>query len=543
MTTDLHYLGIAEASRLIAARELSPVELTQAFLDRIEALNPRLHAYLTVTGERALEHARAAEAEIARSGPRSALHGVPYALKDIYDTKGIRTSGHSALHAERVPQEDSACAHRLEAAGGVLLGKLATHELATGGPAYDLPWPPARNPWLLDRFPGGSSSGAGAAVAAGLAPGALGSDTGGSIRLPAAFCGLAGIKPSYGRVSRRGVLPLSWTLDNCGPLAWTVEDAAILLETIAGHDPLDPSTVELPVPDLRAGLADGIAGMRIGVVRHFYEQDHGADPQVIAAMEASLEALRDAGAEVVEARLPPIDDYQACYRAIMMSESFAIHAADLREHPQRFSAVTRFRVLPGALLGAEDYAAGLRMQRALIARTREAMQGLDALLTATTYGPAPVQAAIAPESTFLAPPLTNPFNVAQLPAISVCNGFSGDGLPLAMQVVCAPFEEAKVLRIAHAYEQATPWRERRPELREPELPEPEPPRLAAAHEIDPALLERARAASLRVGLSLDEQQLAGLAQALPHLERFLARLPRARDYRDAPATLFRHEPW
>ena len=250
MSSDLHFLSIAESSRLIATRDLSPVELTRAFLERIEALNPVLNAFITVTAERAVGQARKAEAEIMRAGPRGPLHGVPYALKDIYDTRGIRTTGHSALHLQRVPEADSACAERLAAAGGVLLGKLATHEFATGGPAYDLPWPPARNPWLLDRFPGGSSSGAGAAVAAALVPGALGSDTGGSIRLPAAFCGLAGIKPTYGRVSKRGVLPLSWTLDNCGPLTWTVEDAAILLQVIAGHDPRDPSTVTLPGSEL-----------------------------------------------------------------------------------------------------------------------------------------------------------------------------------------------------------------------------------------------------------------------------------------------------
>jgi aspartyl-tRNA(Asn)/glutamyl-tRNA(Gln) amidotransferase subunit A len=233
-TGALHELGVAEAARLIAARELSPVALTEACLARIEALNPRLRAFLTVTGDRALEQARAAEAAIARDGPRGPLHGVPYALKDIYDTRGIRTTGHSALLADRVPDADSACHERLQAAGAVLLGKLATHEFATGGPAWDLPWPPACNPWRLDRFPGGSSSGAGAAVAAGLAPFALGSDTGGSIRLPAAYCGLAGIKPTYGRVSKRGVLPLSWTLDSCGPLTWTVEDAALVLDLDGG---------------------------------------------------------------------------------------------------------------------------------------------------------------------------------------------------------------------------------------------------------------------------------------------------------------------
>ncbi len=430
MSGELHHLTIAEAARRIAARELSPVELTEAYLARIEALGPVLNAYITVTAERALDDARAAEAAIARGGAVSPVHGVPCALKDIYDTRGIRTTGHSALLADRVPEADAACAERLARAGAVLLGKLASHEFATGGPAFDLPWPPARNPWRLDRFPGGSSSGAGAAVAAGLAPGALGSDTGGSIRLPAGFCGLAGIKPTYGRVSRRGVLPLSWTLDNCGPLAWTVEDAAILLQVIAGHDPMDPATSRRPVPDYRATLEVGIRGVRLGWVRHLYERDCPASDEAVAAMESAAGVLRGLGAQVREITLPHLEDYQACYRGIMLSEAFAIHAADLRAHPERFSAVTRFRVLPGALLGAADYANALRFQRVLVARTLEAMEGVDALITATIYGPAPVQAAMRPEDSFLRPPLTNPFNVAQLPAISVCNGFSGEGLPL-----------------------------------------------------------------------------------------------------------------
>ena len=208
MTDELHYLSIAESARRIESKNLSPVELTEACLARSESLNPKLNAYLEITREFALEQARAAEAEVMRVGPRGPLHGVPFGLKDIYDTRGIRTTGHSALHQDRIPERDSVCTQRLYAAGAVLLGKLATHEFATGGPAYDTPWPPACNPWLLDRFPGGSSSGSGAAVAAGLVPAAMGSDTAGSIRLPAAFCGVVGLKPTYGRVSKRGVLPL-----------------------------------------------------------------------------------------------------------------------------------------------------------------------------------------------------------------------------------------------------------------------------------------------------------------------------------------------
>lgn len=534
---------------------MSPLELTAAFLARIEALNPTLNAYLTITAEQALEQARAAETAITRDGPRGPMHGVPFALKDIYDTRGIRTTGHSALLADRVPDADSACAERLAAAGGILLGKLATHEFATGGPAWDLPWPPACNPWRLDRFPGGSSSGAGAAVAAGLAPAALGSDTGGSIRLPAGFCGLAGIKPTYGRVSKRGVLPLSWTLDNCGPLTWTVEDAAILLQVIAGHDALDPSTCDRAVPDFRAALEDGVAGMRIGVVRHFYESDYRASDETLAAMDASIEVLRALGATLVDVTLAPLDDYQACYRGIMLAESFAIHAADLRAHPGRYSAVTRYRILPGAFLSAADHANALRFQRALTAHAREAMRGFDALITATTYGPAPVQASMRRDAAFVRPALTNPFNITQLPAMNVCNGFSPQGLPLGMQVVGHPFDEARVLRIARAYERETPWRDRRPALIVAK--ETAPDQMGALQtgalqtgalqqdavdpaSIDPALLARYRLLAQRAGLSLDDAQLAELCEAMTHVERLNARIPDGRNYADCPSTVFRH---
>src|SRR5215475_14965964 len=252
--TALHDLTLAEASALIRARRLSPVEYTQALLARTDALEPQLNAYITRTSEAAIESARAAEAEIARGNWRGPLHGIPFAVKDIYDTAGILTSGHSRTCIDRVPRKDATAVARLKAAGAVLTGKLATHEFAHGGPSFDLPWPPARNPWNTAHFTGGSSSGSGAAVAAGLVPAALGSDTGGSIRGPAAYCGLAGLKPTYGLISRAGILPLAFSLDHAGPLAWTAEDSAIMLQAMAGHDPADPDSADRPVPDYRAAL-------------------------------------------------------------------------------------------------------------------------------------------------------------------------------------------------------------------------------------------------------------------------------------------------
>ncbi|GGJ38667.1 amidase [Neoroseomonas lacus] len=522
--TALRLLTIAEAARRIAARDLSPVELTRAFLDRIATTDGVLHSFIAVTADAALAEAKQAEAAIMAGGARGPLHGVPYALKDIYDTAGLATTAHSARCKDRVPDTDAHAVAMLRAAGGVLLGKLATHEFATGGPSWDLPWPAARNPWDIARFPGGSSSGSGAAVAAALVPGAMGSDTGGSIRLPAAFCGTAGIKPTYGRVSKRGVLPLSFTLDNAGPLAWTVEDCAILLQAIAGHDPLDPASADVPLPDFRATLANGVKGLRIGVVRHWYDGDRRASPEVIAAMDAAIEVLRALGAEIREVTLRPLADYQACMRIIGLSESFAIHADHLRDTPQDYGEVFRYRIMPGAFVPATDYVQALRLQRVLAQQMFDALRDVDALVTASIWGEAPLMAPMRAEANFAAPPLTNPFNVSQLPALSLCNGFSAAGLPLSMQIAGRAFDEATVLRIGHAYEQATPWRARRPEV--PATPfidsaadQTAPPPSDAARETYAVLAARA-------ALPLDARQFAQACEALPHVEAMGAALPR-----------------
>ena len=271
------FLTIAEAAALIRKRELSPVELAESRLARIERHDGELHSFIRVLPEPAVAAARAAEAEIMAGQYRGPLHGIPIGLKDIYETKGIPTTGHSKVLIDHVPQQDAASVRRLTDAGAIVLGKLATHEFALGGPSFDLPWPPARNPWDTSRFTGGSSSGTGAAVAAGLVLGGTGSDTGGSIRGPAALCGLAGLKPSYGRISRVGILPLAFSLDHAGPMAWTAEDCALMLQAMAGHDPADPASADRPVPDYRAALSGDIKGLRVGLIRHFYEDDNPAD--------------------------------------------------------------------------------------------------------------------------------------------------------------------------------------------------------------------------------------------------------------------------
>ena len=290
---DLHWMTAGEAARAIAARELSPVELTNALLERIGRLDPKLNVFIRLDGEAAIDAAKAAEAEIASGRLRGPLHGVPVGIKDIIDVAGLPTTCHSKVLIDNVAPADAACVSRLRGAGAIVLGKLSTHEFAIGGPSFDLPWPPARNPWNPDHHPGGSSSGSGAGLAAGLFPIALGSDTGGSVRNPASACGIVGLKPTYGLVSRRGVFPLSFTLDHVGPLTRTVTDNAMLLDVIAGHDPLDPGSNAAPAGHYGSRLEHGVRGLRIGFIRHFHEADMPADGEVTAALEEVARTLKN----------------------------------------------------------------------------------------------------------------------------------------------------------------------------------------------------------------------------------------------------------
>jgi Asp-tRNA(Asn)/Glu-tRNA(Gln) amidotransferase A subunit family amidase len=455
---------IAEAASLIAARKLSPVELTQACLGRIAKLDPTLHAFLHRAGERALHSARAAEAAIMKDGPRGPLHGIPIGLKDIYDTKDMPTTAHSRQLEGRMPSEDSTCTRRLADAGTVLLGKLATHEFAFGGPSFDLPWPPARNPWSPAHFTGGSSSGAGAAVAAGLALGAMGSDTGGSIRLPAALCGLAGIKPTYVLVPRTGIIPLAFSLDHAGPMAWTVEDCALLLQAVAGHDPRDPASARRPVPDFRAGLGAGAKGLRIGVVRHFHERDNPVNEATRKGLEGAIDFYRREGAEIREVSLPPLIDWRACGLVILLVEGFAVHEGMMRGAMEKYGELLRDRLVLGALVSGADYVQAQRRRRELNATMARAMADLDILLTATVPAEAPLIDRVPKWGILEQPNFTSTFNVTGFPALSVCTGYGEAGLPLAMQLAARPFDEATLVRAGHAYERAMPWRQRRPPL-------------------------------------------------------------------------------
>jgi aspartyl-tRNA(Asn)/glutamyl-tRNA(Gln) amidotransferase subunit A len=458
------FLSLAEADALIAAKKLSPVELTRCCLDRVGKLDETLHSFLLVTEDRAMADARASESRMMSGARKGPLDGIPIGHKDIYNTAGIRTTGHSRLLEHNVPAEDSVVVSKWATAGSVLMGKLATHEFAIGGPSFDLPWPPARNPWNPDHFTSGSSSGTGAAVAAGLVLGGTGSDTGGSIRGPAALCGLAGIKPTYGLCSRRGVLPLSQTLDHTGPLAWTVQDCALLLQAMAGHDPLDPASADRPVEDFTADLNNGVKGLRIGVIRHFHEVDNPVSPATKHGIEEAISLFRAQGAEIRDVTLAPMMDYNAPGWVILTAEAYAVHEPWLKERFNDYGELLRDRLAFGALMGAPDYVQSLRRRRVLCLQMGDAMADLDILVTASAPAEAPKITEVPKWAMFERPNFTMPFNLTGLPALSVCTGYGDGGLPVSMQIVGKPFAEATVFRAGHAYETATTWRSRRPAL-------------------------------------------------------------------------------
>ena len=456
--------SIAEAASLIAARKLSPVELTRMCLDRVSKLDPTLHSFLLMTEQRALADARAAEARMMAGSLKGPLDGIPIGHKDIYNTAGIRTTGHSRLLRDNVPTEDSVVVRKWAEAGSVLMGKLATHEFAIGGPSFDLPWPPARNPWNPEHFTSGSSSGTGAAVAAGLVLGGTGSDTGGSIRGPSALCGIAGIKPTYGLASRRGVLPLSQTLDHTGPMAWTAQDCALLLQAMAGYDPLDPASADHPVANYTADLDKGAKGLRIGVIRHFHEVDYPVSPATRQGIDGALDIFRQQGAEVRDVTLSPMMDYNAPGWIILTAEAYAVHEPWLKERFNDYGELMRDRLAFGALLKASDYVQAVRRRRVLCEEIRDAMADIDILVTASAPAEAPKIHEVPKWMMLEKPNFTMPFNLTGLPALSVCSGYGDGGLPVSLQIIGKPFHEATVFRAGHAYEQATAWRERRPAM-------------------------------------------------------------------------------
>ena len=459
---ELCYLTIPEAALLLESKQLSPVELTQAFLDRIEAVDGGLHSYVTLLPESALEEARAAEAAIQAGEYRGPLQGIPIALKDLYDTAGVRTTAQSKVLEHRVPAQDATVVTRLREAGTVLLGKLAMHEFALGGPPTSL-FVPARNPWNTDHIPGGSSSGSGAAVAAGLCMGSLGSDTGGSIRGPAASCGIVGLKPTYGRVSRAGVLPLSWSLDHVGPMTWTVEDTAYMLQAIAGHDPDDPTSRSTPVPDYAAALVEDVRGLRIGVLRSYI--DHGDEPMdadTLAAFDAALEALAALGADIVEVDIPSAIYGDSANSVIMLSEAFAYHRANLQSQPENYGEIVRARFSTGALVTSSDYVQAQRVRSRIRRETAAVLQQVDLVALPGSRSPAASFQGFEPLGRWKGDGFMSLANETGLPTICVPCGFTSAGLPAGIQLMGRPDDESTVLRASYAYQQRAGWYQKRP---------------------------------------------------------------------------------
>ena len=468
--TDICFLTIGEASQLISRKELSPLELLDAHLKRIEQTEGKLNSFITLMEDDALAAARRCEAEVQAGRYLGPLHGIPIGLKDLYYTKGVRTTMGSRIMRDFVPDADATVAEKFKKVGAIIIGKLQMHEFALGPTSENPHYGPAHNPWDLYRVTGGSSGGSASAVAAGQCMGALGSDTGGSIRIPASLCGIVGLKPTFGRVSRYGVYPLSWSLDTVGPMTRTVHDAALLLNAIAGYDARDPSSSDRPGDDFTTALEQGVKGLRVGIPREYFFD--AINPEVREAVLQAAQVLEGLGASVEEVSIPVLQHSLAISGTILLTEAAEVHLDHLRHRAEDLGADVRTRLQAGAMTPATDY---LKAQRARTVFNREmatAFERLDVLL-------APTEPIVAPkigeravlvgdrEQTVLSllPRLTRPFNICGLPAVSVPCGFDSSGLPIGMQLAGRAFDEATVLRVAYAYEQATDWHTRRPPLR------------------------------------------------------------------------------
>ena len=463
----LDYGTVAELSEAIRNHDVSSVEITKAVLNQIERTNKALNAYTLIAADQALAAAQAMDQALAAGFNFGPLHGIPVAVKDLYETKDLRTTGGGRILADYVPKEDATTVARLRRSGAVIVGKTNTHEYAYGYTTENPHYGPTRNPWDTSRIPGGSSGGSGAAVAAGSAPAALGTDTGGSIRVPSSFCGITGLKPTYGRVSRKGVLPLAWSLDHAGPMVHTAEDAALMMNVLAGYDPADPASADVPVPDHTGRLDRDIRGLRLGIPRnHFFDR---IDPEVLTAVREAIQVLEGLGGIPVEVDLSHMGQAVSAWLAILLAEASSIHERDIRKRPADYGDDVRLYLEEGVLEGATTYVKGQRVRQLLVQGFREAMAGVDVLLTPATAVPAPklgesaVEVGGEKEQLFLTlARISSPFDMTGLPALSVPCGFSQSGLPIGLQVVGHPFREDVVVQVGHAYQQVTDWHRRHP---------------------------------------------------------------------------------
>lgn len=451
---ELYELPLIDVAEKIRTREVSPVDVAMSALARLEQVEPVLNAFVTTTAELAIEQAKSAEKEIGNGDYRGPLHGIPLGVKDLYDTAGIRTTSSSAQRTDYVPDADSASVAKLYAAGMVLIGKTHTHEFAYGATT-----PTTGNPWAPDRTPGGSSGGSGAAVAAGVVPVALGSDTGGSIRIPAALCGTVGLKPTFGRASRVGVASLSWSLDHVGPLSRNVIDSALVMAAMSGYDRRDPGSVEVPVPDMVTGIDAGVVGRRIGIPTNYFTEL--LEPEAAEAAKTAAATLAGLGAELVEVTIPMAEHVISTARAIMMPEATAYHQDYLRNSPEKFTDETRTQLEVGAVVLATDYINAMRLRTLIQAAWKEMFSSIDALLAPTLVGAAALRSdpflrwpdGTAEGATSAYVRFSAPANVTGLPSLSVPAAFTSHGLPLGVQIIGKPFAEPEILQIGYALEQ------------------------------------------------------------------------------------------
>ncbi len=539
--SDLWSLSLVDLSNLVARHEISSSEIVAAALARIDSMEFQLNACVTVMRDAAVAAARLADTELAAGRRVGPLHGLPIGLKDIFDTAGVLTAGGSKTGLGRVPTRDATSVAKLRAAGAIPLAKLTTHEYAHGGPSFDLPWPPARNPWNPAHFTGGSSSGSGAAVAAGYVAAAMGSDTGGSIRGPAALSGVAGLMPTYGLVSRAGVIPNSFTFDHCGPLAWTAADCALMLDALAGPDAADPASAWAAPPAAAAALGGSLKGLRVGLLTHFWEEDLKVAPDVVAATIAAADALKDLGATVLPARMPPVQDWYDVKIVIAETELFNVHRRNLTTRPHDFGRDFLARSLGALLFTGQDYVAAQRRRRQLMAAMRPLYATFDVLLAPSAVGPAPRLDAHRTGAFWKTPSILTPFDVTGGPAVSICSGFSESGLPLGVQVAGRPFDDARVLMVGDALERALDTRSRRPALdpaappekASPEMPPPE-------YDVTPEETRRIEAIAAAQGFQLDPLLFGLLAEAAPHAWAMGRRLDQDYAFEDEPASVFMH---
>ena len=467
--SELTQRSIVELAELIKDKKVSPLEITNATLERIKLLDKKLNSYITVMGDEAVKAAQQAEKDIKKGNYKGPLHGIPISLKDLYNTKGVRTTAGSKILAEFVPKEDCTVTERLKAAGAIIIGKTNMHEFALGVSNENPHYGPCRNPWDLERIPGGSSGGSAASVAAGLCAGSMGSDTGGSIRIPSALCGIVGLKPTYGRVSKAGVLPLAWSMDHAGPMTGTVEDAAIMLQAVAGWDTRDPSSANVPVPNYRRGLKSGVKGLRLGVLKEGFFK--GPDPEVNGGFIKALAVLKDQGAVISKASIPNIEYAPITLRTIVSGESSSVHEEWLNSRPNDYGADVRSRLEVSRLVLASDYLRAQRVRSLIRNDFLTALSRVDILLvltcplTALKIGERSVRVGDRVVDLMTGTGCyTSPINLTGLPALTVPCGFSKAGLPVGLQIVGKPFDECLVLRVGWAYEANTEWHLRRPPI-------------------------------------------------------------------------------